>query len=157
MRQEHATSGVHNLICYNFAVLSLYCGETCSLLQLNFSKHSSTYTARKWKIYDFNIFFSPSHLQIIGIKQYLVRPLGLQCSNNNNNNVSKSTATSSSNTSTTSSESGSIASTSYTEPLIPENIIQSAGRSLSDVINDVSTLTHFIIITTSNVLLLINS
>lgn len=92
------------------------------------------------------IFFS--HLQIIGIKQYLVRPLGLQCSNNNNNNnnVSKSTATSSSNTSTTSSESGSIASTSYTEPLIPENIIQSAGRSLSDVINDVSTLTHVVII-----------
>ena len=53
--------GVHNLICYNFAVLSLHCGETCSLLQLNFSKHSSTNTAtaaRKWKIYDFNIFFS---------------------------------------------------------------------------------------------------
>lgn len=82
-------------------------------------------------------------MQIIGIKQYLVRPIGLQCSNNNNNNninnnVSKSTATSS-NTSTTSSENGSIASTSYIEPLIPDNIVQSAGRALSDVINDVST------------------
>lgn len=43
------------------------------------------------------------------------------------------------NTSATSSESGSIASTStYTEPLIPEATLQSAGRSLGDVINDVS-------------------
>lgn len=65
-----------------------------------------------------------------------MRPVGLQC-NNNNNNATKSTATSP-NTSATSSESGSIASTSYTEPLIPEAIIQSAGRSLHDVINDVS-------------------
>lgn len=145
MRQEHATSsGVHNLICYNFAVLSLHCGETCSLLQLNFSKRRDS-NIQSEKMENLRLFFS--HSQIIGIKQYLVRPLGLQCSNNNNNNVSKSTATSSSNTSTTSSESGSIASTSYTEPLIPDNIIQSAGRSLCDVINDVSTLTHVFIIT----------
>lgn len=69
--------------------------------------------------------------QIIGIKQYLVRPLGIQ--------FVKNSATSP-NTSATSSESGSIASTSaYTEPLIPEAILQSAGRPLGDVINDVST------------------
>lgn len=68
--------------------------------------------------------------QIIGIKQYLVRPLGIQ--------FVKNSATSP-NTSATSSESGSIASTSaYVEPLIPEAILQSAGRSLGDVINDVS-------------------
>lgn len=72
--------------------------------------------------------------QIIGIKQYLVRPLGIQ--------FVKNSATSP-NTSATSSESGSIASTSaYTEPLIPEAILQSAGRSLGDVINDVSKQTH---------------
>lgn len=68
--------------------------------------------------------------QIIGIKQYLVRPLGIQ--------IVKNSATSP-NTSATSSESGSIASTiAYVEPAIPEAILQSAGRSLSDVINDVS-------------------
>lgn len=56
-----------------------------------------------------------------------MRPVGLHYSKN-----------STSNTSATSSESGSIASTSYTEPLIPEAILQSAGKPLSDVINEVS-------------------
>jgi len=68
--------------------------------------------------------------QIIGIQQYLVRPLGIQ--------FMKNAAATSPNTSATSSENGSIASTSYTEPLIPEAILQSAGRSLGDVISDVS-------------------
>lgn len=71
------------------------------------------------------------YLQIIGIKQYLVRPVGTHSS-------SVKSLTASPNTSATSSENGSIASTSYTEPLIPETILQSAGKSLNDVINDVS-------------------
>ena len=68
------------------------------------------------------------------MKQYLVRPLGIQ--------FAKNLATSP-NTSATSSESGSIPSTSaYTEPLISEAILKSVGRSLSDVINDVSTIAN---------------
>lgn len=57
-----------------------------------------------------------------------MRPIGLH--------YSKTSSTS--NTSATSSESGSIASTSYTEPLVPEAILQSAGKPLNDVINEVS-------------------
>ena len=68
--------------------------------------------------------------QIIGIKQYLVRPSsGFQCN---------SLKSASPNTSAASSESGSIASTSYTEPPIAEAILQANGRPLNDVINDVS-------------------
>jgi hypothetical protein len=99
--------------------------------------------------------------QIIGIKQYLVRPI--QCSsgssnhnnnnitnnnnnNNNNNNVTKN-STASPNTSATSSESGSIASTSFIEPLISDQIIQASGKPLGEVINDVSavSITIFLI------------
>ena len=68
--------------------------------------------------------------QIIGIKQYLVRPSsGFQCN---------SLKSPSPNTSAASSESGSIPSTSYTEPLIAEAVLQANGRALNDVINDVS-------------------
>lgn len=62
------------------------------------------------------------------MKQYLVRPLG----------GAFVKAASSPNTSATSSETGSVASASFTEPLIPEAVLQSAGRLLNDVISDVS-------------------
>ncbi|KAG5680069.1 hypothetical protein PVAND_009597 [Polypedilum vanderplanki] len=94
--------------------------------------------------------------EIIGIKEYLVRPaVGFQCNNNNNNNnnnASKS-STASLNTSATSSESGSVSSTSYTEPLIAESIVQSAGRPLHDVINDFDTYLRSLKIDQNNICL----
>ena len=77
-------------------------------------------------ILNFLIYFI--FFQIIGVKQYLVRPLG----------GAFVKAASSPNTSATSSETGSVASASFTEPLIPEAVLQSAGRLLNDVISDVS-------------------
>lgn len=123
----------------NERTICLFKSETCCC--------SSVFLSFKMEIYDSRpdkswllcfddlaplfILLSFVSFQIIGIKQYLVRPLGIQ--------FVKNSATSP-NTSATSSESGSIASTSaYTEPLIPEAILQSAGRPLGDVINDVST------------------
>ncbi|CAO1383800.1 unnamed protein product [Diamesa hyperborea] len=74
--------------------------------------------------------------EIIGVKEYLVRPLG----------GAFVKAASSPNTSATSSETGSVASASFTEPLIPEAVLQSAGRLLNDVISDFDTYLRSLLI-----------
>ncbi|CAG9806124.1 unnamed protein product [Chironomus riparius] len=83
--------------------------------------------------------------EIIGIKQYLVRPSsGFQCN---------SLKSPSPNTSAASSESGSIPSTSYTEPLIAEAVLQANGRALNDVINDFDTYLRSLKIDQNNICL----
>ncbi|XP_070498855.1 RNA-binding protein fusilli isoform X5 [Chironomus tepperi] len=83
--------------------------------------------------------------EIIGIKQYLVRPSSpFQCN---------SLKSASPNTSAASSESGSIPSTSYTEPLIAEAVLQANGIPLSDVINDFDTYLRSLKIDQNNICL----
>lgn len=93
--------------------------ERCTPLKI--VKRPTFFTFFNWLSFSNFVFFP---FQIIGIKQYLVRPLGLHYAKTPN-------------TSATSSESGSTSS-AVVEPLIPDAVLNSSGRSLLDTINDVS-------------------